>query len=261
MPLLLRPTLAILPVSVLAPCLWLLVQSTRLSNYYAGGVLEPALLYGVLPALTLWLGSLPVALATWLLWRRISAWAITAFTVAVMPSLGLVLYAADVILPIPWGCYFNCPPGPGDVLRTSFAIAGVLAMLSLPVWIHLGILHLRGCLQLVIVGLLVAVATGTPCKFANSGTARCSRGQRKPGLHPRIVQICTARMDWPTPFRRSGGFGKSCWTWGAIPMTEVGQWRESTGLTPTLSKLLGELVGEYKNKAHPCPKIGGSNDK
>ena len=70
MPRQLRPSLAILPVSVLAPCLWLLVQSTRLSNYYAGGVLEPALLYGVLPALTLWLGSLPVALATWLLWPR-----------------------------------------------------------------------------------------------------------------------------------------------------------------------------------------------
>ena len=65
-----------------------------------------------------------------------------AASVAVIPSLGLVLYAAGVILPVPWGCYFNCPPGPGDVLPTSFAIAGVLAMLSLPVWIHLGILHL-----------------------------------------------------------------------------------------------------------------------
>ena len=142
MPRLLRPTLAILPVSLLGPGLWLLVQSTRLSNSYAGGVLEPALLYGVLPALTLWLGSLPVALATWLLWRRISAWAVPAFAVAVIPSLGLVLYAAEGILPIPAGCYFNCPPGPGEALPTSFAIAGVLAMLSLPVWIHLGILHL-----------------------------------------------------------------------------------------------------------------------
>ena len=141
MPRLLRPTLAILPVSLLGPGLWLLVQCTRLSNSYAGGVLEPALLYGVLPALTLWLGSLPVALATWLLWRRISAWAIPAFAVAVIPSLGLVLYAAEGILPIPAGCYFNCPPGPGEALPTSFAIAGVLAMLSLPVWIHLGILH------------------------------------------------------------------------------------------------------------------------
>ena len=139
---LLRPTLAILPVSLLAPCLWLLVQSTNVSNSYAGGILEPALLYGVLPALTLWLGSLPVALATWLLWRRISAWVIPAFAVAVIPSLGVVLYAAEVIMPIPGGCYFNCPPGPGEVLPTSFAIAGVLAMLSLPVWIHLGILQL-----------------------------------------------------------------------------------------------------------------------
>ena len=142
MPRLLRPTLAILPVSLLGPGLWLLVQCTRLSNSYAGGVLEPALLYGVLPALTLWLGSLPVALATWLLWRRISAWAVPAFAAAVIPSLGLVLYAAEGILPIPAGCYCNCPPGPGEVLPTSFAIAGVLAMLSLPVWIHLGILHL-----------------------------------------------------------------------------------------------------------------------
>ena len=142
MPLLLRPTLAILPVSLLGPGLWLLGQSTNISNYYAGGVLEPALLYGVLPALTLWLGSLPVALATWLLWRRISAWAIPAFAIAVVPSWGLVLYAAQVILPIPALCFFNCPPGPWEVLPTSFAIAGVLAMLSLPVWIHLGILHL-----------------------------------------------------------------------------------------------------------------------
>ena len=68
MPHLLRPTLAILPVSLLGSGLWLLVQSCRLSNSHAGGMLEPALLYGVLPALTLWLGSLPVALATWLLW-------------------------------------------------------------------------------------------------------------------------------------------------------------------------------------------------
>ena len=59
-----------------------------------------------------------------------------------IPSLGLVLYAVPVILPFPAGCYFNCPPGPGEVLPTSFAISGVLAMLSLPVWIHLGILHL-----------------------------------------------------------------------------------------------------------------------
>ena len=142
MPRLLRPTLAILPVSLLGPGLWLLVQSTNISNSYAGGMLEPALLYGVLPALTLWLGSLPVTLATWLLWRRISAWVIPAFAVAVIPSLGVVLYAAEVIMPIPGGCYFNCPPGPGEVLPTSFAIAGVLAMLSLPVWIHLGILQL-----------------------------------------------------------------------------------------------------------------------
>ena len=142
MPRLLRPTLAILPVSLLGPGLWLLVQSTNISNSYAGGILEPALLYGVLPALTLWLGSLPVTLATWLLWRRISAWVIPAFAVAVIPSLGVVLYAAEVIMPIPGGCYFNCPPGPGEVLPTSFAIAGVLAMLSLPVWIHLGILQL-----------------------------------------------------------------------------------------------------------------------
>ena len=142
MPRLLHPTLTILPVSLLGPGLWLLLQSSRLSNSYAGGVLEPALLYGVLPALTLWLGSLPVALATGLLWRRISAWATPAFAVTVIPSLGLVLYAAEVILPIPAGCYFNCSPGPGDVLPTSLAIAGVLAMLSLPVWIHWGILHL-----------------------------------------------------------------------------------------------------------------------
>ena len=142
LPRLLRPTLAILPVSLLAPCLWLLVQSTNVSNSYFGGILEPALLYGVLPALTLWLGSLPVALATRLLWRRISAWAFPAFAVAVIPSLGVVLYAAEVILPIPAGCYFNCPPGPEEVLPTSFAIAGVLAMFSLPVWIHLGILQL-----------------------------------------------------------------------------------------------------------------------
>ena len=142
MPRLLRPTLAILPVSLLGPGLWLLVQSTNISNSYAGGILEPALLYGVLPVLTLWLGSLPVTLATWLLWRRISAWVIPAFAVAVIPSLGVVLYAAEVIMPIPGGCYFNCPPGPGEVLPTSFAIAGVLAMLSLLVWIHLGILQL-----------------------------------------------------------------------------------------------------------------------
>ena len=163
---LLRPTLAILPVSLLGPCLWLLVQSTNvsssysLSNSYAVRMLELALLYGVLPALTLWLGSLPVASATWLLWRRISAWAIPAVAVAVIPSLGLVLYAAEVILPIPAGCHFDCPPGPGEVLPTSFAIAGVLAMLSLPVWLHWGILHLRGCLRLVIVSLLVVVAAG-----------------------------------------------------------------------------------------------------
>ena len=45
------------------------------------------------------------------------------------------IHAASDILPIPWGCYFNCPPGPEDVLPTSFSIAGILA-------IHLEILQL-----------------------------------------------------------------------------------------------------------------------
>ena len=191
---LLRPTLAILPVSLLGPGLWLLVQSTNvsnsysLSNSYAVRMLEPGLLYGVLPALTLWLGSLPVALATWLLWRRISAWAIPAFAVAVIPSLGLVRYAAEHILPIPGGCYFNCPPGPGEVLPTSFAIAGVLAMLSLPVWIHLGILHLLGCLGLVIVSLLVVVAAG------------CSDGQEYDQASSMVFPHMTHRWE-----RTAGG--------------------------------------------------------
>ena len=56
MPRLLGPNLAILPVSLLGPGLWLIVQSTNvsnsysLSNSYAVRMLEPALLYGVLPA-------------------------------------------------------------------------------------------------------------------------------------------------------------------------------------------------------------------
>ena len=115
------------------PVLWLLVQSTHLADSYARGVAEPALLYGVLPAAILWLGSLPTASATVLLWRWVAAWAIPAFVVTMIPSLLLVGYAADTIMPIPAGCYFQCPPGPGTVLPTSLVIAGVLALLSLPV--------------------------------------------------------------------------------------------------------------------------------
>ena len=71
MPSLSRPTLAILPVSLVAPVLWLAVQSTNVShsyaltNSFADRFIEPMLLYGVLPALVLWLGSLPLAVADW----------------------------------------------------------------------------------------------------------------------------------------------------------------------------------------------------
>ena len=144
-----RPTLAILPVSLIAPGLWLIVQSTQVSNSYAltnsfaDRFVEPMLLYGVLPALMLWLGSLPLTLATCLLWQRISGWAIPECLVAGLLSWALVIYAADVILPIPAACFFDCPPGPGRVLPTSFKIAGVLSAFSLPVWIHFAVLQLR----------------------------------------------------------------------------------------------------------------------
>ena len=143
-----RPILAILPVSLIAPGLWLVVQSTHVSNSYAltnsfaDRFIEPMLLYGVLPALMLWLGSLPLTVATGLIWQRISGWAIPECLVAGLLSWALVVYAADVILPIPAGCFFDCPPGPGKVLPTSFKIAAVLSMFSLGVWIHIAILHL-----------------------------------------------------------------------------------------------------------------------
>ena len=54
--------------------------------------------------------------------------------------LSVLVKASEMHIP-PW-YWFSCPPGPGDVFPTSFAISGVLAMLSLPVWIHLGIPHL-----------------------------------------------------------------------------------------------------------------------
>ena len=142
MPSLSRTTLAILPVSLIALGLWLVVQSTKVSNSYADRFIELVLLYGVLPALTLWLGSVPLALATGLLWQRISGWAIPESLIAGLSSWALVVYAAEVILPVPAGCYFDCPPGPGKVLPISFTIASFLSMLSLPLWIHLGILRL-----------------------------------------------------------------------------------------------------------------------
>ncbi len=137
-----RTILAILPVSLIEPGLWLVIQSTKVSNSYTDRFVEPALLYGVLPALILWLGSLPLALATALLWKRISGWVIPEFFVVGLPSWALVVYAAEVILPVPWACYFDCPPGPGKVLLTSLVIAGILFVFSLPVWIHIAILHL-----------------------------------------------------------------------------------------------------------------------
>lgn len=134
------PLFLALPV----PCLWLLVQATHLPDSYSyPGFTEPMWLYGLLPATVLWLGSLPTATATLLLWQRVAAWAIPAFAISAVPSILLVAHTADTAMPIPSGCFMQCPPGPETVLPTSLVAAGRLTLLSLPIWIHLGILRLR----------------------------------------------------------------------------------------------------------------------
>ena len=98
--------------------------------------------YLVIPLLMFWLGSIPVGVSTWLLWRQASAAAIPALLFSLVPSLGMVGVLAVFSLPSEGGCLMLCPPPPHEVRKISYVLAGLLAAFSLPVWVHLGVLHL-----------------------------------------------------------------------------------------------------------------------
>ena len=137
------PILTMLLVSLLAPSIWLVMAFSNMDRFRSGLLSERYLEdYLVISTLMYWLGSLPVSVATWMLWRRASGGAIPALIISMVLILGLVGLLAALSLPFPNGCLMFCPPAPHKVREISFVVAWVLAVFSLPVWIHWGVLQL-----------------------------------------------------------------------------------------------------------------------
>ena len=138
-----RPILTLLLVSLLAPGIWGAVAFINMDRFSSGLLSERYLEdYLVIPTLMFWLGSIPLAAAIWLLWGRTSARAIPALMISMVLTLGLVGLLALISLPSPGGCLTLCPPPPQKVREISLVVALVLAVFSLPVWIHWGTIQL-----------------------------------------------------------------------------------------------------------------------
>ena len=121
-------------LSLIAPALWLLVGLVNADRFEAG-IFGPFYLWNwaVTPTFLLWLGSLPLAMGMWLLWKRVAGWSL----LTVVPCLVVYLVLVSVLL------LFFLPAqdaffSTGDVRTASLVVALVMAFLSFPVWIHIG---------------------------------------------------------------------------------------------------------------------------
>ena len=132
-----RTVVAVL-LSLIAPALWLLVTFVN-SDRFELGIFGPLYLWywAITPTFLLWLGSAPVAMGMWLLWKRVAGWSL----LTVVPSLigHLILISALLLffLPGQGGLFFG--GSGGDVRTASLVTALIMAFLSLPVWIHIGL--------------------------------------------------------------------------------------------------------------------------
>ena len=134
-----RTGIAVL-LSLIAPALWLLVSFVNPDRFEAGefgGIFGPLYLWNwsITPTFLLWLGSLPLAMGMWLLWNRVAGWSL----LTVVPCLVVYLMLVSVLL------LFFLPgedlffSNSGDVRTASLVVALIMALLSFPIWIHIGL--------------------------------------------------------------------------------------------------------------------------
>ncbi len=137
-----RPAIAVLSISALAPALWLLV-TTAFASSWDGGAFGHGRFYDyqVEPAVKFWLGSLPAAFGMWLLRRRSGSGAIPAFALWSLPSLAGVFSMALFSSSIRDSCDWFCMSW-GSLSDGSSGLAKLMVGLAGLIWIHLGIVGL-----------------------------------------------------------------------------------------------------------------------
>ena len=138
---LIRPALVLLLGSLWAPAVWALIIVGNASEYN-GGLFSARYFDGfvLFPLLMTWAGAMPVAVSIWLLHRSVGEWVVPAGVVSLVLSVGLIFVVAWLSLPS--DSYIWSSPSSSDVRNSSFVLSGLIAAFSLPVWIHLGIVHL-----------------------------------------------------------------------------------------------------------------------
>ena len=125
-----------------APILWLLVTFVNQDRFELG-IFGPLYLWDwtITPTLLLLLGSVPLAMGNWLLWKRVAGWSLITVVPCQAVSLVLVSVLVFFFLPMEGGMFFGSSAGSPavDVRTASLIIALVMSLFSFPVWIHIGL--------------------------------------------------------------------------------------------------------------------------
>lgn len=132
-----RAGIAVL-LSLMAPALWLLVTSVN-QDRFEYGIFGPFYLWywTMTPPFLLWLGSVPLAMGMWLLWKRVAGWSLITVVPCLVVYLVLVSVLLFFFLPGEGGLFFGSSHG--DLRTASLVIALIMAFLSFPAWIHIGL--------------------------------------------------------------------------------------------------------------------------
>ena len=125
-------------LSLIAPALWLLIALVN-SDRFELGIFGPLYLWywTINPTFLLWLGSVPLATGMWLLWKRVAGWSLLTVVPCLVVYLLLVSVLLFFFLPTEGGMFFGSSGG--DLRTASLVTAMIMAFLSFPVWIHIGL--------------------------------------------------------------------------------------------------------------------------
>ena len=131
-----RTAVAVL-LSLTVPALWLLVTFVN-TDLFEYGIFGPLYLWywTLTPTFLLWLGSVPLAMGMWLLWKRVAGWSLLTVVPCLVVYLMLVSILLVFFLPGEGGLFFGSSRG--DLRTASLVIALIMAVLAFPVWIHIG---------------------------------------------------------------------------------------------------------------------------
>ena len=123
---------------LMAPALWLLVTFVN-PDRFEYGIFGPLHLWywTIIPTFLLWLGSVPLAMGMWLLWKRVAGWSLLTVVPCLVVHLIMVSVLLLFFLPGEGGLFFGSSRG--DLRTASLVTASIMAFLSFPIWIHLGV--------------------------------------------------------------------------------------------------------------------------